>query len=145
MLTSSEPDAVPVRGRRKQGRTPSAGLGDAEEADEVEEEDRGALGPFLLLDLLEVEEDDEEASQTTAEHARWWLSPLVSGTRERRRWWIEVLGNERVEEAIDGFGGSALVGLRRKSRERVGENLDQEEIPRWDGEWRRRVRERWDN
>ena len=74
--TSSKPDAVPARGRRKQGRTPGAGLGDAEEAGEVEEEDRGALGPFLLLDLLEVEEDDEEASQTTAERARWVSAPL---------------------------------------------------------------------
>ena len=51
-------------------------------------------------------------------------------------WQIEVGG---------WIGGSALVGWRRKSRERVGENLDREEIPRWDGEWRRRVRERWDN
>ena len=85
-----------------QGRMPGAGLGDAEEADEVEEVDRGALGPFLLLALIEVEEDDEEASQMTAEHARWWLSPLSSGTRARRRWWIEVLGDERAEE-----GGSS--------------------------------------
>ena len=46
-----------------------------------------------------------------------------------------MLGDERAEEGIDGFGRSALVGWRRKSRERVGENLDREEIPRWDGEW----------
>ena len=37
-------------------------------------------------------------------------------------WQIEVGG---------WIGGSALVGWRRKSRERVGENLDREEIPRW--------------
>ena len=49
--TSSEPDAVPVRGRRKKGRTPGAGLGDTEEVDEVEDEDRGALGPSWLLAL----------------------------------------------------------------------------------------------
>ena len=70
---------------------------------------------------------------------------MAFGTRARWRWWIEVLGDERAEEGIDGFGRSALVGWWRKSRERVGENLDREEIPRWDGEWRRRVRERWDN
>ena len=42
-----------------------------------------------------------------------------------------MLGDERAEEGIDGFGRSALVGWWRKSRERVGENLDREEIPRW--------------
>ena len=50
--------------------------GDEEEEDDVGEEDRGALGPFWLLALLEVEEDDEEASQTTAVRARWFFSEL---------------------------------------------------------------------
>ena len=50
--------------------------GDEEEEDDIVEEDRGALGPFWLLVLLEVGEDDDEASQRTVEHARWFSAPL---------------------------------------------------------------------
>ena len=40
------------------------------------EKERIALGPFWLLALPEVGEDDDEASQTTMEHARWFSAPL---------------------------------------------------------------------
>ena len=50
--------------------------GDEEQEDDVGEEDRGALGPFWLLAMLEDEEDDKEASQMRVERAGWFSGPL---------------------------------------------------------------------
>ena len=71
--------------------------GDEEEEDDVVEEDRGALGPFWLLALLEVEEDDEGASQTMVERARWFSAPLFleeEGETEGRKGVAATSGGE---------------------------------------------------
>ena len=47
---------------------------------------------------------------------------MAFGTRARRRWWIEVLGDERAEEGIDGS-------------DRLGMECKEEEGIRWRRGW----------
>ena len=78
--------------------------GDEEEEDDVVEEDCGALGPFCILALLEVEEDDEGASQTTVERARWFSAPLFLGEEG------ETEGRKGVAAARGGRGNPRARG-----------------------------------
>ena len=75
--------------------------GDEEEEDDVVEEDRGALGPFWLLALLEVEEDDKGAM---VERARWFSAPLFLEEEGENR------GKKGVAAARGGRGNPRAQG-----------------------------------